>query len=171
MIFSLFALIGWGLLLVLALIFPRTKKRTVLKGTLICIILFLGVYYHPIESPLPNEIYAIIDIQPVRFAISTLPDNVTLSDIQAECNKQMAVRSAWKTLTQSWKPMGKEGMFIYFSNDRNLDLTETVLSCSCDSMYGILKKGNQRYWLLGNAEGNSLFSRLKSILIQKCYTY
>lgn len=165
------AVLAFPVLVVIQFRSKNSKRRALSRKILVCIIFLLIWFYFPVKTPLPDNIHSVIGVQPVRFQLAPsfdkakdyIPDDISC-EILSECNKQVAIRSAWRTLIHSQNSISDEGVYIYFSDNETYDMTKTVVGCSQSPKYDFLKKGNQYYWLLEDKDEPPLFIRLKAIL-------
>lgn len=165
------AVLAFPVLVVIQFRSKNSKRRALSRKILVCIIFLFIWFYFPAKTPLPDNTHSVIGVQLVRFNLAPsfnrakdyIPNNVS-DEILSECNKQVAIRSAWRTLIHSQNSISDEGVYIYFSDNGTYDMTKTVVGCSQSPKYDFLKKGNQYYWLLGDSDEPPLFIRLKAIL-------
>lgn len=159
---SIFALLGWIVLIALFILLYITRKTNkVAIVLLLCISIFQLWFYFPQTHLFPTADYAPVSsihiVIPASQSGIQTPTESQSSEIISICNRIYASRSAIQTIMNAPGNIGAE-LYVYFSG-RGLDGSKTYLSCGSRNH---LNLSGQRYHIW-NAEGLSsrIFTALR----------
>lgn len=156
-----FALAGWALLPVLAvLLFKMPGRRRALAGLLVAVLAYQAWFYFPADGQFPAADYGPVD----HVHVSLVSDPKTwdgLTEAQSDellavCNRVRASRSAWRHFFGGHQV----DLSVYFSGD-GADWSRTYLTCFSDPRRTPAIKKNGQIYYVWNGEG--LYQELYAI--------